>query len=399
LEPEVNGLQHQVGYCTNVHAGADLNTTLAMLNQHAVEVRRLFSPDAPMGIGLWLSASTARDVIDEWGVERLRDWLNERSLLPFTFNGFPFGDFHQEVVKYQVYQPTWADPKRLQYTLDLIDIMQVLLPANMNGSISTLPIAWPEPSPSPEFLKFAATQLQQVALRLAEIEHATGRLITLCLEPEPGCFLQYSQDVVQLFDQWLSQDSGSADLSRRYLRVCHDVCHASVMFETQKSVIDLYHHYGIQIGKVQISTPVELDLRKIGSTDRPAAIDQLARFVEPRYLHQTSLDFDDRPREFYEDLPDAIRRLRELKPNEAVCARVHFHLPIYVERFGYLNTTHHEIAECVKALNGDTSMNHYEVETYAWNVLPPELQQPTLAAGIAAELNWFKTQLSPRGST
>ena len=34
--------------------------------------------------------------------------------------------------------------------------------------------------------------------------------------------------------------------------------------------------------------------------------------------------------------------------------------------------------------------DHFEVETYAWGVLPPELQQPDLAAGIADEMAWFR---------
>ena len=33
--------------------------------------------------------------------------------MPFTFNGFPYGDFHQSVVKHRVYEPTWADAERL----------------------------------------------------------------------------------------------------------------------------------------------------------------------------------------------------------------------------------------------------------------------------------------------
>jgi hypothetical protein len=37
-------------------------------------------------------------------------------------------------------------------------------------------------------------------------------------------------------------------------------------------------------------------------------------------------------------------------------------------------------------------VKHWEVETYAWNVLPKELQVPDLAEGIAKELLWVKEQ-------
>ena len=33
-------------------------------------------------------------------------------LLPFTFNGFPYGDFHSERVKDAVYRPDWAGDDR-----------------------------------------------------------------------------------------------------------------------------------------------------------------------------------------------------------------------------------------------------------------------------------------------
>ena len=44
------------GYCTNVHAGATLEATRANLERHALEVKAEYSPDRPMGVGLWLSA-------------------------------------------------------------------------------------------------------------------------------------------------------------------------------------------------------------------------------------------------------------------------------------------------------------------------------------------------------
>ena len=44
------------GYCTNVHAGPDLARTRANLERHTLEVKRLVSPDRPMGVGLWLAA-------------------------------------------------------------------------------------------------------------------------------------------------------------------------------------------------------------------------------------------------------------------------------------------------------------------------------------------------------
>src|SRR6516165_8151833 len=108
----------QFGYCTNVHAGADLEQTRANLERFAVAVKSRASPRDPMGIGLWLSASAARKLREESHLAAFRDWLRERGLVPYTVNGFPYGDFHQKVVKHQVYLPTWQTRARLDYTLD-----------------------------------------------------------------------------------------------------------------------------------------------------------------------------------------------------------------------------------------------------------------------------------------
>ena len=54
-----------------------------------------------------------------------------------------------------------------------------------------------------------------------------------------------------------------------------------------------------------------------------------------------------------------------------------------------LETTRDRIGECVHLLRGD-GVRHWEVETYAWGVLPDALRCPTLAEGIARELTWFR---------
>src|SRR4051812_9484059 len=108
-----------VGYCTNVHAGATLPETRANLERYAIAVKRSFSPNAPMGVGLWLSASAARKLREGLQLTEFAAWLSENGLVPYTFNGFPYGDFHQAVVKHDVYKPTWTESARLEYTRDL----------------------------------------------------------------------------------------------------------------------------------------------------------------------------------------------------------------------------------------------------------------------------------------
>ena len=54
-----------------------------------------------------------------------------------------------------------------------------------------------------------------------------------------------------------------------------------------------------------------------------------------------------------------------------------------------LQTTQDDIRSCLQAVDHQPDLQHFEVETYAWSVLPKELQQAELADGIALEMQWF----------
>ena len=69
--------------------------------------------------------------------------------------------------------------------------------------------------------------------------------------------------------------------------------------------------------------------------------------------------------------------------------RTHFHVPVYLQGFGQLTATQSDIHECLAAIRATSDCRHFEVETYAWGVLPQELRVPDLADGIAREMNWF----------
>jgi hypothetical protein len=376
------------GYCTNVHAGRTLGETRDNLERHALAVKERYCPGRPMGVGLWLSAAAAAELLAKGEVESLAGWLAERELVPYTLNGFPYGDFHQEVVKHRVYQPTWWQPERLHYTMQLVEILDGILPPGMEGSISTLPIAWGTPCPDRVELERAAGQLLQAARWLHKLREEDGRLLYLCLEPEPGCVFSFADDLVHFF-QWQLLSGADAEIVRRHIRVCHDVCHAAVMFEDQEEVLRKYAAAGIEVGKIQVSAALRMDLDLFeppAAEARAQAIKQLSQFAEDRYLHQTVVQRDG-DNIFYEDLELALAAETRQARGQW---RVHFHVPIYLKGFGRLHSTQEQIAECLAAARRHSTCQHYEVETYAWGVLPAELKQPDLAAGIAEELCWFE---------
>ena len=94
---------------------------------------------------------------------------------------------------------------------------------------------------------------------------------------------------------------------------------------------------------------------------------------------------------FFEDLPLALNC--EFAQKHIGEWRVHFHVPIFLDRFELIHTTQQDIIKCLDAIKNDDDILHYEVETYAWNVLPTDLQTRDLAQGIAQEINWLKDHM------
>ena len=382
-------MHDRLAYCTNVHPGRDLQETRAALEQYACAVKERYSPQHPMAVGLWLSAQTSRELLEERReLDEFGAWLEEAGLVPCTMNGFPYGDFHQEVVKHQVYRPAWWESARADYTCRLAEILDHLLPPRVTGTISTLPIGWPPDGEASGHWRAAAQELQRTVAFLRRLAEQRGRRIVVCLEPEPGCLLQSAQDVVAFCEEHL-WSLHEPSWWREHLGVCHDICHSAVMFEDQVDAVETYRRAELPIAKVQISAAVELWLEGRPQDEAEAARDELAKFDEPRYLHQTVWRSPSGQTCFFEDLQAALTDPRGLEQSEW---RTHFHVPIYLKEIGRLETTQDEIDRCLQALSKDEVL-HFEVETYAWSVLPEGLREPSLADGIAREMAWAAVRL------
>jgi hypothetical protein len=199
--------------------------------------------------------------------------------------------------------------------------------------------------------------------------------------------------VARFWQEWLlrghEEDAGAV---HRHLRVCHDVCHAAVVFEEQEEALRTYEGAQILVGKVQISSAVAARFGAVAVPARRGIVDELRRFHEPRYLHQTSVRMGGSVRGF-EDLGDALENLGGEPDGEW---RVHFHVPVYLDAIGLLGTTQSQIGPSVR-LAKKMGVRHFEVETYAWTVLPPALREVDLAAGIAEEMRWVMAHAGAGG--
>lgn len=420
--------QPRIGYCTNVHAGTNVATIQETLANHAAKIavqrRSSGTSQSPLPVGLWIPASAAGELVAGDGAEQFADWMATQDLQPLTINGFPFDNFHLPVVKHRVYRPAWWERSRLDYTIQLaslLDRIMTRLPVcdasgdeKSVGSISTLPLGWPgrlglsgqdagsDVSDSQNMAR-AGENLRELAENLVQLESRSGRRIVVAIEPEPGCLLDRCGDIVDFFERELPQVS-----HRRHLTVCHDVCHSAVMFESQSDAISAYSKAGIGIGKVQISSAIDVPLAMMDVDQRRSAIVDLMGFAEDRYLHQTGVIDSAGAFRLVEDLPqwlDSIT-LRESagQLGSDHHLRIHFHVPVFRRELGHLRSTQDAIAQCVAALSGPAApefTGHYEVETYAWTVLPERMTAGTLtpqalADGIAQELTWFERLIAEK---
>jgi len=372
--------QMRLGYCTNVHAGTTLEAAERQLDEHAVAVRRSMNLDR-LPIGLWLPASAMHDI----DAEALRHRLDARGLEVYTMNAFPFGDFHDHVVKRRVYEPDWTTSERHDYTCATARLLAALLEPEGSGGVSTLPLGWGA-AMGPNEIDHASRRMHDVVTMLARLEDETGRCIHLDIEPEPGCALGTLEALAGFFEHALL-GQGHDELVRRHVRACVDLCHAAIMFEELAPTLDRFDELGLGIGKVQVSNAIEVDFEAIDDDARSKALVALHDFDEPRWMHQTSIMHAGRT-ELIDDLDAALRHA------PGGCWRVHFHVPVHADAVGPLGTTQHRLVQDLQVLGRRADRFDWEVETYAWDAMPAHRRTTSLADSITEELQWTRRQIT-----
>jgi hypothetical protein len=374
-------------YCTNIHPGETWSQVFENLQQYILPLKERLAPTESFGIGLRLSNLASQQLLQADRLSQFQSWLYQHDLYVFTLNGFPYGEFHQQIIKDQVYAPDWTERSRLDYTLNLVTILATLLPPGMEGSISTSPLSykpWYATRTEREMaLKQSCYQLTIVVEKLTQVQATTGKLIHLDLEPEPDGLIENTAEVIDFVQNWLLPiggaylaDSLSTALTSAethlltHIRLCYDICHFAVAYEDPIATFQNLQAAGIQIGKIQISAALKIQMPE--QTDSLKRLyEQLSHFAESTYLHQV-IERDTQGQLYhYRDLTDALKQ--ELRSPRCEW-RVHFHVPIFLSKYSIFQSTQTNILATLQALPQYSSCSHLEVETYTWDVLPDELQ-------------------------
>ncbi len=382
-------------YCTNIHAGEGWDDVLASLRRNVPAIKKSLNPGTDIGIGLRVGGAASAALKLPAALDELKSFLNEAGATIVTFNGFPFGAFHGQKVKEDVYSPDWADPIRLAYTNDLADTMSAILPAGEAGSISTVPGTFKPWAPG-NVATIARNMISHVS-HLVDLHRNTGTEIALALEPEPCCMLETIEESVDFFNNHIFSTNGVAQLSKaaglsaadaeaamhRHIGICYDVCHAAVEYEDPRGSIAALRDAGIAIPKLQLSSALRL-----AEVDE-AKLTALRGFDEPVYLHQV-----------IENGPDGLVRHKDLNDAFATADsaigrewRVHFHVPIFLDRLEHFDTTQAFLREILALHRAEPISPHLEVETYTWDVLPEQYRNVPVSEAIAREMSWVREQL------
>lgn len=376
-----------LSYCTNVHPGQTVAEVLDGITTHTAAALEQFN--RPMAAGLWLARSVVTELMQSPdALEQLGQTLWQNDLSCYTLNTFPYGDFHSERVKENVYLPDWTTPERLTYTLDCAQLLAQLIPESAAGSLSTVPLGGRMNPSTDDFDAQCIRQIVSMAQQLAELHESTGRRIRLAIEPEPLCHLSsIPNDAIPWFRQLFERaaETDQLEVVQEYIGVCLDVCHQAVEFEDVSQSIDLLEDAGIRINKLHITNAVELK----DPANNAAGREALLSYVEPRYLHQTYARFADGHVETRLDLTeDDINRSPADRFMRAEAWRVHFHVPIFAETLGPLSTTRQDLEAALRRVSTLPYAPHLEVETYTWPVMPESQSEGgfELANLIAGEL-------------
>ena len=134
-------LKHEIhlAYCTNIHRGQNWAETFETLVKYVLPVRDRVAAGKPYAIGLRLSNQASVELSDRGTLTNFQRWLEKENCYVFTINGFPYGTFHGGRVKELAYTPDWTTRERVEYTNRLFDLLAVLVPSGVEGSVSTVP--------------------------------------------------------------------------------------------------------------------------------------------------------------------------------------------------------------------------------------------------------------------
>jgi hypothetical protein len=383
-----NGLE--LAYCTNVHRGNTWEETFDSLERYVLSVREKVDPEKRFAIGLRLGADAAWSLSAPEEMLRFQKWLDSKNCYVFTINGFPYGNFHGQRVKEEVYRPDWGTKERLRYTVQLFEILEKLLKPGEEGSVSTLPGSFKEFHPEGTIPPDILENLLLCSDEIDRIKAPKNLDLHLGLEPEPLGLFETTPETISFFEKLKERGKARESLLQN-IGVNYDCCHLAVEFEEAEDGLSQLNQAGIRLSKLHLSSALRV-------TPSPENLNFLNRFVEKVYLHQVVIGQGGKVVRRYKDLDLAIEAVQEGKDAPGEEWRIHFHVPLHDSPGNGLKDTRAHVSKTLDWLaRNPEKCRHLEMETYTWEVLPENLRTLDVVEQVAEEYFWTLNELSERG--
>ena len=361
----------------------------AGLRDHALRVRDRVCPGKTYVLGLRLGDLAAKELAVPATLAAFRAWLDKENCVVAGINGFPFGPFHGQAVKDNVFAPDWCEAPRLEYTNRLFDLLAAFGPPDKVGTVSTLPGSFKGFGRNADELKVMRRNLLACGEHLDRLRDRTGVTLRLALEPEPIGHAENTPEALRLFEQ-LRAEEPAQGLVDAHLGIAYDTCHFALQYEEAHEAIARLNAGGAPVLKFHLSSALKLKPTEV-------ALARLAKMHEPTYLHQTMGRAKDGSIVRFKDIPFAMAAIDQLRALEEL--RVHFHVPVNADRLSdELSTTNDHLKAALDVIaKAPGACRELEIETYTWEVLPPEVRAADVADMIAEEYRWTLAELAQRG--
>src|SRR5215217_2330447 len=194
-----NGLGH-LTYSTLVHQTDNWEQLWKSVNTYLPAVKARVAPHQKFGVCLRTSAPSAEFLSSEPSkVADLKKFFADNDLYLYTANAFVYGVFKKQVIKEEVYEPDWRTDDRVEYTMQVADLLAHLAPEGIEPSIQSAPLGFKPRVTGDDVVEAYTTNVIRVVAHLVQLHKETGKVVTLGLEPEPRCFLETTDETIDYF--------------------------------------------------------------------------------------------------------------------------------------------------------------------------------------------------------
>jgi len=375
--------KYNLTYCSNIFKQKKWKFLFENLKKYLLHIKR---KKQYIGISLCMSNVLLNEIRKDKTLSILKNWLITENVYISSMNGFVYKTFHQKKIKDNIYYPDWTTKQRIKYTKSLIELLGLLMHKNTMGSISTVPISylpWIKTRHISYILFTASKNLSEIIKFLIEKKN-----IHLDLEPEPDCLINSIDSFIKFYIYWLipvtkiafnTKSNFLEPYIKKYIRLCYDICHFSVNFESHEEALCLLKKNKIKIGKIQVSSALEVKVFN-SSIENKHLVKNLLSFTKSPFLHQTVEKIGNKLKK-HKDISYAIKNFSEKCGNTL---RIHCHAPLYKNIIRGIKTTSVDTKFALELLLKEKYIKEMEIETYTHDFLSKENKFES----IFMEYNW-----------